>query len=139
MVDPIPHGLTPLEIKEKSTQIREPKDALYEHATELVAMLCGLESHRIQGQVPCKYCAGIRVVCVFQACSPWEHDGIHRWLGNTACAGLNAISSFFCSSRVKVMYCVTRPLMIGLPIREGIAPVGSDARLRSYRVPVYSA
>ena len=36
VVGSIIHGLASLEIKEKSTQIREPKDALYERAAELV-------------------------------------------------------------------------------------------------------
>ena len=41
VVGPIPHGLAPLEIKEKPSEIREPKDALYEHAAELVTALRG--------------------------------------------------------------------------------------------------
>ena len=49
VVGHIPHGLAPLEIKEKSTQIRDPKDALYERAAELVSALRSLESHRKQG------------------------------------------------------------------------------------------
>ena len=72
VVGPIPHGLAPLEIKEKPTEIREPKDALY----ELVAALRGLESHRKQGQFPCKHYADIRTGCALQACSQREHDGL---------------------------------------------------------------
>ena len=49
VVGPIPHGLAPLEIKEKPTKIREPKDALYGRAAELVSALRSLESHRNQG------------------------------------------------------------------------------------------
>ena len=64
VVGPISHGLAPLEIKEKPTKIREPKDALYERAAELVSALCGLESHRKQGQVPCKHYAGIQIRCI---------------------------------------------------------------------------
>ena len=72
----IPHGLAPLEIKEKPTEIREPKDALYERAAELVSALRGLESHRKQAQVPCQHNAGIRIGCALQACSQRGHDGV---------------------------------------------------------------
>ena len=73
---PIPHGLAPLEIEEKPTEIREPKDALYERTAELVTALRGLKSHRKQGQVPCKHYAGIRIGCALQACSQQGHDGV---------------------------------------------------------------
>ena len=66
----------PLEIKEKPTEIREPKDALYERAAELVCALSGLESYRKQGQVPCKHYASIRIGSRFQACSQRGHDGV---------------------------------------------------------------
>ena len=64
MVDRFSHGLAPLEIKEKPTEIWEPKDALYERATELVATLRGLESLRKQNQVPCKHYACTDRMCV---------------------------------------------------------------------------
>ena len=76
VVGPIPHGLAPLEIKHKPTEIREPKDTLYERAAELVAALRGLESHRKQGQVSCKHYAGKRIGCALQACSQRGHDGV---------------------------------------------------------------
>ena len=76
VVGPIPHGLAPLEIKEKPTEILEPKDALYERAAELVSALRGLESHREQGQVPCQHDAGIRIGCALQACSQRGNDGV---------------------------------------------------------------
>ena len=72
----MPHGLAPLEIKEKPTEIREPKDALYERAAELVSTLRGLESHRKQGQVPCKHYSGIRIGCGLESCSQRGHDGV---------------------------------------------------------------
>ena len=72
----IPDGLAPLEIKEKLTEIPEPKDALYERAVELVAALRGLESHRKRGQAPYKHYAGVWVECVLQACSQRGHDGV---------------------------------------------------------------
>ena len=76
VVGPIPHDLNPLETKEKPTKIWEPKDALYERAAELVSTLRVLESHRKQGQVPCKHYAGIRIGCALQACSQRGHDGV---------------------------------------------------------------
>ena len=75
-VGPIPHGLAPLEIKEKPVEIREPKDALYERTAELVSALRGLESHRKQGQVPCKHYADIRIGCALQSCFQRGHDGV---------------------------------------------------------------
>ena len=76
VVGPIPHGLAPLEIKEKPTEIRKPKDALYERAAELVSALLRLESHRKQGQIPCKHYAGVRIGCALQSCSQRGHDGV---------------------------------------------------------------
>ena len=76
VVGPIPHGLAPLEVKEKPTEIRDPKDALCERAAELVTALRGLKIHRKQGQVPCKYYAGIRIRCALQVCSQRGHDGV---------------------------------------------------------------
>ena len=75
-VGPISHGLAPLEIEEKPAEIRESKDALYKRAAEPVAAFRGLESHRKQGKVPCKYYAGIRIECALQACSQRGHDGV---------------------------------------------------------------
>ena len=63
-------------LKEKPTEIREPKDALYERAAELVSALRGLESHHKQGQVPCKHYAGIQIGLAVQSFSQRGHDGV---------------------------------------------------------------
>ena len=76
VVGPVLHGLTPLEMKEKPNEIWEPKDALYERATERVAVLRGLESHRKQDHVPYKHYAGIRVGCSLYVCSQRGHSGL---------------------------------------------------------------
>ena len=56
-----------------------------------------------------------------------EDTMVCKWLGNTAGACLTATPALFCSSRVNVMYCVTKLLLIGLPIRRASLQSGGDA------------
>ena len=128
VVGPIPHGLAPLGIKEKSVDIQEPKDALYERAAELVAALRGIESHRKQDQVPCKHYAGIWVGCVLQAGSQRGHDGVQVARQHCRCL-LNRHSGFllFISCERHVLCDQITSDWVADP--EGIVPVGGDAEI----------
>ena len=129
---PIPHGLAPLKIKEKPTEIREPKDALYERAAELVSALRGLESHRKQGQVPCKHYAGIWIGCALQSYSQRGHDGVYVTRQHCRCL-LNRHSRFllFFSCKRHVLCDQVTSDRVSDP--ESIAPVGGDAEIALLR------
>ena len=133
VVGPIPHGLAPLEIEEKSTEIREPKDALYVRAAELDAALRGLKSHRKQrarsrtsttrvykSDVHCKRALnGDTMVC--------------RLLGNTCRCLLNRYSDFILFFSCEYHVLCDHITFDRIADPESIAPVGGDAEIASVK------